>query len=174
MKSNCFSFRRFKGKDADCLYREYQEYTIENIQPYFSAGVGMDKSQFLETIQKYSNKVYRPPIIVDGIDVPFGVYHLSYRHANRYYELALYMWDNQHLAKEILRQILDQVLYAEHPKACLLLEIPGYEPDLQQAAEDLAMDYIGTVPKYLCHGTELFDKHIYAVSSEKWNSAKII
>ena len=169
MDSNQFSFRRYKDEDADNLYQAYQEYTLENIQPYYSVGIGMDRVQFLETIQKYSNKMYRPPIIVDDKDVPFGVYHLSYRHANRYYELALYLWDNQHLTKEILRQILDQVLYAEHPETRLLLEIPGYEPDLQQAAEDLAMDYIGTVPKYLCHGTELFDKHIYVVSSKKWN-----
>lgn len=170
MGSYQFSFRRYKDEDASNLYQAYQEYTWENIQPYYSVGIGMDKAQFLEAIRKYSNKVHRPPIIVDENDVPFGVYHLSYRHANRYHELAIHLWNHQHLTKAILQQILDQVLHEGHPEAHLLLEVPGYAPKLHKAAYELGLEHIGTVPQYLCHGAELFDKYIYVVTSEKWNS----
>lgn len=172
MNSKQFTFRRYKKEDADILYTQYENYIWSNIQPYFSAGIGMSKTEFLGSFQKYNNRVYRPPIIASGKDdVPFGIVNVSYKHANHYYEISLHIWDHLQLIKDVLQQILDQVLHAERSDH-LLIEIPEYETELKNAAVVLGLHHVGTIPDYLSHDNKLYDKHFYVITSEKWHSLK--
>lgn len=172
MNSKQFIFRRYKNEDADILYTQYENYIWSNMQPYFSIGIGMSKIEFLDSFQKYNNRVYRPPIIASSKDnVPFGIVNVSYKHANHYYEISLHIWDHHQLIKDILQQILDQVLQVERSDR-LLIEIPEYEPELKQAADVLGLNHVGTIPDYLRHDSEQYDKYFYVTTSEKWYSLK--
>lgn len=169
---NChFDFRTCKDSDADILYEAAGNYLSANIQPYLSGtGTGLDRDALLENIRQLSRKQHRPPIIVNAEDTPCGIYRITYHHANRYHELMLHLWDARHLAKPVLRKIIDQALRTERPEDNLLIEIPGYETELKASADDLGLDHSGTIPNYLCHNGGLFHKYIYVVSSKKWHS----
>ena len=172
MKNNQFDFRRYKKEDADLLYNEYADFCWNNIQPYYSGvGVVMAKSDYLEKIEAFTDKQYRPPIIVNNHDDPIGFYRIKYHRAHRYYELMLHLWNDKHLAEPILKKIIDQALHKERPEDSLLIEIPGYANELKQAADNL-MELAGVIPNYLRHGEELFHKYSYVISSNQWHSGK--
>lgn len=172
MDNNPFAFRRFKEEDADLLYDEYADFCWNNIQPYFSGvGVGMEKSDFLKAIEEFSSKQYRPPIVVNSNNSPIGFYRITYRHAHLYHNLMFFLWSDKHLAEPILKEIIDQALHKERPDDSLLVEIPGFEQELKQAADNL-MDLAGVIPNYLRHGEKLFHKYSYVITSHKWHSSK--
>lgn len=78
MERNQFAFRRFKKEDAELLYNEYADFCWNDIQPYYSGvGVVMAKADFLNKIEEYADKQYRPPIIVNNHDVPIGFYRIK-------------------------------------------------------------------------------------------------
>ncbi len=171
MDNTPFTFRRFKEEDADILYEEYADFCWNNIQPYFSGvGVGMTKSDFLKEIEAFANKQYRPPIVVNADDEPIGIYRITYRRAHRYHELMLHLWNDKHLSEPVLKAIIDQALHRERPDDSLLVEIPGYEPELKQAADSLGLDHAGVIPNYLRHGENLFHKYSYVTTSSDWYS----
>ena len=173
MERNLFTFRRFKKEDAELLYNEYVDICWNDIQPYYSGvGVVMAKSDFLEKIEKFANKQYRPPIVVNSNDTPIGFYRITYRRAHRYHELMLCLWSDKHLAEPILKEIINQALHRERPEDSLLVEIPGYAPELKQAAENLGLDLAGEIPNYLRHGEKLFHKYSYVITSSKWHANK--
>lgn len=166
-----FAFRRFKDEDADLLYSEYVDICWNDIQPYYSGvGVVMARSDFLEKIEKFANKQYRPPIIVNSNDTPIGFYRVTYRRTHRYNELMLCLWSDKHLAEPVLKEIIDQALHRERPEDSLLVEIPGYAPELKKAAENLGLDLAGVIPNYLRHGENLFHKYSYVTTSNNWYS----
>lgn len=175
MANKRFVFRRFKEVDADILYDEFLKYCEANIQPYFSGPrIGMERNEFLEKVRQASDKQYRPPLITNSEDTLLGVYQITYHRANRYHELMLHLWDGKHLTKSILKEIIDQALHKELPSDSLLVEIPGYAPELKQAADELGLDLTGMIPKYLCHDEGLYSKYYYIITSKKWYSEKII
>ncbi len=171
MESKPFVFRRYKESDADILYEEYSDYCQANIQPYFSGmRVDIEKKVFMKEIEKFSQKQHRPSIVANVNGVPVGVYHIVYRHANQYYELMLHLWNDKHLIESVLKEIIDQALHRDCPNSSLLVEIPGYAPELKQAADNLGLDLAGMIPNYLRHGENLFYKYTYVITSKKWHS----
>lgn len=173
MDNNQFKFRRYMESDLDIIYEEFMSYCWQNIQPYFSGtGIGMEKYEFEKKIQKLSYMQHRPPIIANAKNVPCGIYQITYHHANRYHELMLHFWEEKDFTKSILEEIINQALHKELPKGSLLLKVPGYAPELIQAAEDLGLDLVGTIPNYLCHDDELHHRYYYVITSEQWYSAK--
>ena len=171
MDNNPFAFRRFKEGDADILYDEYADFCWNNIQPYFSGvGVVMTKSDFLKGIEAFANKQHRPPIVANVDDKPVGIYRITYRRAHRYHELILHLWNEKNLAEPILKAIIDQALHRERPNDSLLVEIPGYAPELKLAADSLGLDLAGVIPNSLLHGEKLFHKYFYVTTSSKWYS----
>lgn len=76
---------------------------------------------------------------------------------------------NHHLTKAVLNNILIQALHIERPNDSVLLEVPGYNFCLKQAAEELGLKLTGTIPNFLCHGPELFDKYIYVITTKEWS-----
>ena len=171
MDNKQFSFRRFIESDAETLYDECMKYSMSNIQPYFSAvGVGMKKDDFLARFQQFSRKQYRPPVIANADDKPCGINRITYSHANRYHELMLYFWAEKALVKPVLERIIDEAFSKSVTESSLLMEVPGYEPELKEAAESLGLELVCRIPNYLCHDDELHHKYIYVTSSEKWHS----
>lgn len=71
-----------------------------------------------------------------------------------------------------LEEIINQALHKEYPEGSILLDVPGYAPELVQAAEDLGLDPAGTIPNYLCHDDKLYHRYYYVVTSERWYSTK--
>lgn len=132
----------------------------------------MTKSDFLEKIEKFANKQYRPPIVVNADDTPIGFYRITYSRAHRYHELILCLWSDKHLAEPVLKEIIDQALHRERPDDSLLVEIPEYAPELKQAADRLGLDLAGLIPNYLRHDDELYNKYSYVITSSKWYSSK--
>lgn len=172
MERNQFAFRRFKKEDAELLYSEYADFCWNDIQPYYSGvGVVLTKADFLNKIEEYADKQYRPPIIVNNHDVPIGFYRIKYRRAHRYYELMLHLWNDKDLAEPILKEIINQALNTDRPEDSLLLEISGYAHELKQAADNL-MALAGVIPNYLRHGKELFHKYSYVITSSNWHADK--
>lgn len=169
MDNKQFTFRRYKDEDADVLYEEYVKYALENIQPYFwGPSVIPERSTFLEGIQDYSKKVYRAPLIADECDRLFGIYHVSFHNANHYHELMIHLWDNFHLMRPVLKQIIEEALHNGQCDHSILLELPGYDVELHQAADELGLKHVGSIPLFLCHGKELHDKHFYVITAREW------
>ena len=134
MDNKQFTFRRRIESDFEILYKAYEEYTWSNIQPYFSGPcVVLDKAEFLEQFQKIPQDHRRPSVIVNADDTPCGVYRTTYQHANRYSEISIYMWRDTHLAKAVLKEVIDQTLGIGIPNHRVLVEIPGYAPGLSPA-----------------------------------------
>ena len=173
MHNKQFTFRRFIESDADILFDEFMKYCRTNIQPYFSGvGIGSEKQRFGEEIQKFSHKQHHPPIIANAKGLPIGIYRITYRHSNCYHELFIHLWEEKDLTKAILNEIITQVLHKEHPEGSILIEVPGYAPELKQASVDLGLPLAGTIPNYLCHDDKLYHKYYYVITSSKWHSAK--
>ena len=144
-----------------------------NVQPYFSGvGVGTDKQHFLEEIKKFSHKQYQPPIIANAENLPIGIYRVTYKHANFYHELQIHLWGAEIPTKAILAQIINQSLHKEHPEGRILIELPGYAPELIHAAENLGLELAGRIPNYICHNDELHHKYFFVMSSEKWHDTQ--
>ena len=170
MEHNRFEFRRYLESDLDILYEEYIHYACSHIQPYLSGGeIGMDKSSFEKKVRQISRKQHHPPIIANAEGIPCGICRIAYHHANRYHELTLHLWNHRHITKNVLREILRRSL---HPEEYLLMEVPGYAPELKQAAEELGMDLAGTIPNYLRRDDRLYHKYTYLITSAKWHSAQ--
>ena len=168
-----FAFRRYVESDADPIYEAYAQYTWSNIQPYFNGPcVVKEKAEFLEKFQEFAQKHYRPPIIANADNSPCGVYHIDYNRANRYNELSVYLWRDTHLAKAVLKEVINQAFGKEIPNQYFLIEVPGYAPELKQAADDLGLDLAGTILNYLRHDNKLYHKYLYVISFEKWRTAK--
>ena len=173
MDNKQFTFRRYIESDADAIYQAYANYAWSNIQPYFSGPcVVKEKSEFLEKFQKFAHKHYRPPIIANADNIPCGVYRIDYNRANRYNELSIHLWSDTHLAKAVLKEAIDLALGKEIPNQYVLVEVPGYAPELKQAADDRGLDLVGMIPNYLRHDEELHHKYLYVITFEKWHSAK--
>lgn len=169
MEHNQFVFSRYKESYATILFDEYADFCWNNIQPYFSGvGVGMAKPDFLKQIEAFANKQYRPPIVANADDEPVGIYRVTYRRAHRYHELMLHLWNDKHLAEPVLKEIIDQALRRERPEDSLLVDIPGYAPEVKLAADSLGLDLAGVIPNYLRHGEKLFHKYSYVTTSSKW------
>lgn len=167
MNNNQFSFRRYMESDADDIYEAYANYSWANIQPYFSGPcVVQKKAEFLDEFQKFSQNHYRPPIIVNAEDKPCGIYRIRYHHANRYHELSMYLWRDKHLTHAVLKEVIDQALGKKISGQYLLIEVPGYAPELKQAAEALGLDLVGQLPYYLRHDDELHHKYFFVTSAD--------
>ena len=173
MENKQFAFNRYKEHYANILFNEYADFCHNNIQPYFSGlGVGIAKSDFLKKIEDFANKQYRPPIIVNtSNDMPIGIYRITYRRANRYHELMLHLRNDKGLTQSILKEIINQALNKDRPEDSLLVELPGYEQELKQAADNL-MDLAGVIPNYLRHSEELFHKYSYVITSSQWHTGR--
>lgn len=173
MDNKQFTFRRYIESDADAIYEAYAKYAWSNIQPYFSGPcVVREKTEFLDKFQKFSQNHYRPPIVANAENRPCGVYHISYSRANRYNELLIHLWSEPHLAKVVLKEAIDLALGKEIPNQYVLVEVPGYAPELKQAADDLGLDLVGMIPNYLRHDDQLHHKYLYVITYEKWHAAK--
>jgi len=171
MNNAQFTFRRYIESDADLVYEEYAKYSCSNIQPYFSGpGVIQEKIKFLDEFQKFSQNHYRPPIIANADNRPCGIYEIRYHRANYYNELSLYLWSDKHLTRAVLKEVIDQSLGKNIPNQYVLVEVPGYAPELKQAAEDLGLDLVGKIPNYLRHDDELHHKYFFITSFEQWHS----
>lgn len=173
MDNNQFTFRRFLESDADLIYEEYAKYSWSNIQPYFSGPcVVQEKKKFLEKFHEFAQKHYRPPIIANADNKPCGIYQIRYHRANRYNEVSLHLWSDKHLTRAVLKEVIDQALSKEIPNQYVLIEVPGYAPELKQAAEGLGLDLVGKIPNYLRHDDELHHKYFYVITFEQWHSGK--
>lgn len=173
MDNNQFTFRRFIESDADVIYEDYANYSWSNIQPYFSGPcVVEEKKKFLEKFQEFAQNHYRPPIIANVDNKPCGIYQIHYHRANRYNEVSLHLWSDKHLTRAVLKEVIDQALGKEIPNQYVLIEVPGYAPELKQAAEDLGLDLVGKIPYYLRHDDELHHKYFYVIAFEQWHAGK--
>ena len=172
MNDQKFYFRRFLDSDAndDEFYFAFVNHAIENIQPYFwGPSVVSPRDKFMKGACEYSHKVHHPPFIADAIDNKlFGVYHMTFRNANRYHQLSLHLWDKFHLVEPILKQIINQTFSRERLDDCLLMEIPEFLLDQKVAAESLGLRCVGTFPRFLCHGRKYYDKYFYYITAREW------
>lgn len=169
MNKTEYVFRRYKDDDLDTIYKAYEDYIIDDVQPYYNVGCGMIKSEFEESIQKHSRRSNYPPIVADKDDRAIGVVNVSYKRANKYHTLEVYMWEKKHLTKPVLRVMVEKLMN-KGTFAYLLLEVPGYDLELKKAADELGLQNTGTIPMFLRHGEELHDKYFYVTNSEFWNA----
>lgn len=126
-----FGFRRYQYSDLNVIYKAYEEYVMNDIQPYFNVGCGMSKSEFEITIRKYSNRVNNPPIVADQNDRAIGKVNVTYKRANKYFTLNVYMWEKKNLMKSVLCEIVNKLMRTGN-LAYLLLEVLGYDYELKK------------------------------------------